>query len=260
MNLASRRYALLAAAFIAALLGCSLPFAEAPSAEPGSTPAAAVSETPAESDAATEVNPFLPTATPTVDVAAMQEAFHVTGTISANFNGEPMEWQTGSIDAEGETLQLSDWYRAPLQTIADLYEFELYAIDPQSLVDAATAGTATSDSATLTLSFSVQSPSAGQTLTFPLPAGDGLTGADIGYLVPEGDQFGRYLMTSGELTLNLLQVEPGQPASLQGTFAGTMTYAGLLGDPDGELDPERVIEVSQGQVDLESVPYDPIFD
>lgn len=242
-----------------ATLACSLPVLSdgASDMEPTNAPATEpASPGPA---VGTEVNPFLPTATPTVDVEALQAAFHVTGTITAELDGELMEWQTGSVDAEGEPHELSNWYRAPLQTIDDLYEFEIYAIDPSSMADAASTGAA-AGTETLTFSFSIQSPTNGQEVTFPLPAGDELTGAAIGYLVPDGEQFSRYQMTSGELKLSLPSVEPGQPAELSGTFSGTLTYAGLLGAQDAELDPERTINVAAGELSLESLPYDPIFD
>ncbi|MGA9532957.1 MAG: hypothetical protein WBR18_09600, partial [Anaerolineales bacterium] len=77
---------------------------------------------------------FPPTATPTSDPSAFQQSFHITGDVTAALDGEPKAWQTGWMEMSGEQSSLSDWYRAPLAIVPNLYSFEMFG-NPAENVD-----------------------------------------------------------------------------------------------------------------------------
>lgn len=224
------------------------------------TIASPVAEATAPDLSESGVDPLLSTATPTVSAEDLEQAFDMKGSVTANLDGEPRIWRTGSIEVEGEQVDLSSWYRAPLQTIPDLYNFDIYAVPEETFTEGADAEVAQASGAALTISFSQNAPQAGQTVEFALPASEGLTSAAVGYIGVEGEQYNRFEMSEGRLEVTLVSVTPGEPAVLEGTFEGTLIFAGQLGDLEAQTDPSRSFQISEGKFSVETLRYDPIFD
>jgi hypothetical protein len=243
-----------------AALACSLPFVGASTLEPQGQ---AEVDSPAESQGSTDsqggtpdVSGLLPTATPTTDPSAFQQSFHITGDITAALDGEMKSWHTGWMEMSGEESSFSDWYRAQLDTVPDLYSFTLFGIPAQN-VDGSGGPPS---GATLTLSFNLEGPEPGQSTDFTFDESEGVGFASVEFRLPAGDQYERFTMTDGLLTVMATEATPGEPAALSGTFNGTLTSAGILGESDDQLDPSRTIQVSDGQFSVEELRYDPSFD
>ncbi|MGA9532928.1 MAG: hypothetical protein WBR18_09450 [Anaerolineales bacterium] len=242
------------------LLACGLPFGGADGVDP--EPPVRVDDSPESPDSADaqqatrDLSLLLPTATSTSDPSAFQQSFHITGDITAALDGERRAWHTGWMEMAGEDNSFSDWYRAPLGIVQDLYSFELFGI-PAENVDG--SGGAPSG-ATLSMSFNIDGPQAGQPTEFTFENSEGVGFANVEYRLPSGDMYERFTMTEGQLAVTVVSATPGEPASLSGTFEGTMTSAGILGESDDQLDPSRVIQVSDGEFSVESLRYDPSFD
>jgi hypothetical protein len=247
-----------AAALASLTLACSL-FGSG--AEP-ETPEMDVQPSPTRAATATTGStysggdPFQSTATPTVSPEELQQAFSASGTITAMLDGEPRVWHTGSMETDGGPIDLSSWYHTPLQTFPDLYGFEIYAVPEETFTEGGGAEVAQASGAALTIDFSVDAPLAGQTLDFPLPSPEGLTSAEIGYIGVDGEQYVQFEMAQGSLQVTLVEAAPNEAAKLEGTFQGTLTYAGALGDPQAQSDPSRSIEISEGEFSIQALPYD----
>lgn len=243
-----------------AALACSLPFVGADTVEPqAQAEVDAPAESPGSEDsqqATRDVSALLPTATPTTDPSAFQQSFHITGDLTASLDGEMKSWRTGWMEMSGAENSFSDWYRAPLDIVSDLYSFELFGIPAQN-VDGSGGPPS---GATLTLSFNLEAPEAGQSTDFAFEESEGVGFANVEYRLPSGDQYERFTMTDGQLTVMVTEATPGEPASLSGTFSGTLTSTGIMGESDDQLDPSRTIQVSDGQFSVEELRYDPSFD
>lgn len=236
-------------------LACSLPFI----GDKAASNRAAIGSAPSTQPAITPtVNATsLPPATSDSEGSASAE-LQVMGTISVSLDGEIREFETGSVMMEGEAQTLSSWNRAPLSTIPDLYQFEVWAV-PAGALSAEGADLEALNSTALSFSFSQQSPQAGQQLRFTFPAPDALETAGFGYVTVEGESYVEYVMTEGSLDINLEKVQPGEAAVFNGSFQGTLSFAGEMGDSEAEVDPERSIRV-EGTFNFDALKYDPVFD
>jgi hypothetical protein len=72
----------------------------------------------------------------------------------ADLDGETTVWQTGTMELEGEPVTLSSWYRAPLQTIQGLYNFDIFAVPEDVFSEQEPGATADELGAGFRISFS----------------------------------------------------------------------------------------------------------
>lgn len=170
--------------------------------------------------------------------------FTVTGEVTAEVQGQVDTWRLFEVTSVAEGRgNMATWSR------------DLNPLDPSQLqysVDFAAAdvtdpnGTATSQ---WLIQFSFMPEQDQGTIALGSSGGD--LYAEISYQDLTGDQPLFYQMDQGDLTFDILHAEPGQPAAVEGTFAGTLTLA----SEDADSSAPASLDVSKGSFQIEKASF-----